>query len=89
MALKQVYTCDITGKFLGEAADSVATVGITIVVPGAAEPRRLEIDASDVDPELAELLLRALVTNLERRGLHVWSTGHVATTAEPSTEEES
>lgn len=89
MALKQVYTCDITGKFLGEAVESVATVRVTIVVPGASEPRRLEIDSSDVDPELAESLLRTLVTNLERRGLHVWRDGHVATTAEPATEEAS
>lgn len=82
MAVKQVITCDLTGKYLGESQEAVARIQLQIDVPGGKIPRSVAIDATHADPDLAELLLRTIVTHLERSGLHVWSDGSVHTEAE-------
>lgn len=82
MAVKQVITCDLTGKYLGEDPSVVGGLNLHIVAPTGEEPRAVHITADHVDPDLAELLLRTIVTHLTRSGLHVWRDGSVHTEVE-------
>lgn len=85
MAVKQVFTCDLTGKYLGEDEGATGSILLNIQVPGGEDPKVISLSAEHADPDLAELLLRTLVTHLNRSGLYVWANGEVRTVQEPAT----
>lgn len=82
MAIKPVRICDVTGVVLGADDGPNCGASITIVVPHAEAPKKLVLLAEHLEPELAELLLKACITVITRRGLFVHSNGSVYTEAE-------